>query len=128
MPNLEFYTDAKQIGLDLITEFGDECEIIAYSIITGANGKIIKQTVFTKTVLYLAKVIKNTLIQDRFYETAELSIILPSNSFEFVDRYKYRVEFDGQSYEVIRHRSYRPGPVEVVIELALRKSGTGENK
>lgn len=129
MSNLEFYKGFQQLGLKLITKYGDTCKVTATDVVTNniTNQQSIRE-VFSKDVLYVAKVIKNTLIQDRFYETAEVSIILPFNSFELVDRYKYRVKFHGADYEVIRHRSIRPGPLEVLIELALRKSGTGERK
>ena len=129
MSSDSFYKSVRKTANRLIKYYGKNVTIYADNIILNpTTGTQTKVSIVNTTVKSVAKIIKTALIQDRFYETAELSIIVPHGSFDYIDKYKYYVLLDGQKYEVIRHRSIRPGAYELLIEIALRRSGTGVAK
>jgi hypothetical protein len=125
--DLDFYNDAIEIGEELIDTFGGICKVKCVQAITNPNtDQTIEKVIFEKDIKYVAKLMKQFIIQDRFYQEAEVVLVIMGGQFKFVDKYQYYCIYNNQDYNIIRHRSTAPGPLEVIVELALRRSGTGQ--
>lgn len=124
--DLAFYQDMQEVAAELIEEFGNFCKVkCIFNIINPNKDVQTQKVIFNKEIGYIAKDQRQFLIQDRFYEEAEVAIVIVGNQFKFMDKYDYWCEIDKIDYKIIRHRSTKPGPLEVIVELALRRSGSG---
>lgn len=124
----KFYKKIQKVPEKLIKEFGRQIRVVQRKITPLSNGGVSSVILTDKLVWAVTKTIKNFMLQDKFYDGCEFSLVFSHDQITFHEGITTEAIIDGQAYTVIRSRYSRPGPYELLGEMTVAKPGSGTKR